>query len=111
MSETKPWGSYTILEESDTHKVKRLTVNPGHRLSYQMHYKRSEHWMVVAGTATVTLDGEVHVLTYGQHIALPVEVKHRLENKGTEILEIIEVQYGTYFGEDDIVRYDDDYER
>jgi len=111
MTETRPWGSYTILEESDTHKVKRITVNPGQRLSYQMHHKRSEHWIVVAGTAEVTLDGEIHVLTYGQNIHLPVEVKHRMKNPSDKPLEFIEVQYGSYFGEDDIVRFDDDYER
>ena len=111
MTVTKPWGSFTILEECDTHKVKRLTVNPGQRLSYQLHYKRSEHWVVVAGTAEVTFNDETHILTYGQNIFLPVESKHRLKNPGTEPLEVIEVQFGSYFGEDDIVRFDDDYER
>jgi len=111
MTETRPWGSYTILEESDTHKVKRITVNPGQRLSYQMHHKRSEHWIVVAGTAEVTFNDEVHTLTYGQNIHLPVEAKHRMKNPSDKPLEFIEVQYGSYFGEDDIVRFDDDYER
>jgi len=107
----KPWGSYTILEESDTHKVKRLTVLPNQRLSNQMHYKRSEHWIVVGGTATVMLEGVEHTVKCGECIYIKAEDKHRLMNFGDVTLEVIEIQTGTYFGEDDIVRYEDDYIR
>ncbi|MDR2600240.1 MAG: phosphomannose isomerase type II C-terminal cupin domain [Oscillospiraceae bacterium] len=110
-TEERPWGSFTILEDSDTHKVKRLVVNPGHRLSAQKHSKRSEHWVVVVGDAEVELDDVPKIYNYGEHIYIPVETKHRLKNIGDKPLEIIEVQYGTYFGEDDIVRYEDDYKR
>ena len=107
----KPWGSYTVLEDKETHKVKRLTVLPGQRLSNQMHYRRSEHWIVVNGTATVMLDGKEHVVKTGESIYIKVEEKHRLMNEGDLLLEVIEVQNGDYFGEDDIVRYEDDYIR
>jgi mannose-1-phosphate guanylyltransferase/mannose-6-phosphate isomerase len=107
----RPWGSYTILEEGQGYKVKRVTVNPGGRLSLQMHHKRSEHWVVITGTARVTRGDEVFDLQVGQSTAIPVETKHRLENPGHETLHIIEVQNGPYLGEDDIVRYKDDYGR
>ena len=107
----KPWGSYTILEDSSYHKVKRLTVLPGQRLSYQMHYHRSEHWIVVSGTATVILEGVEHTVESGDCIFIKAEDKHRLTNKSTLQLEVIEVQTGSYFGEDDIIRYEDDYVR
>ncbi|MFO0706552.1 MAG: mannose-1-phosphate guanylyltransferase/mannose-6-phosphate isomerase, partial [Nitrospira sp.] len=107
----RPWGSYTILEEGLGFKVKRVTVNPGGRLSLQLHHKRSEHWVVTAGTARVTRGEEVFDLQVGQSTAIPVETKHRLENPGREVLHIIEVQNGPYLGEDDIVRFKDDYGR
>jgi mannose-6-phosphate isomerase-like protein (cupin superfamily) len=109
--EERPWGSFTILEDQDTHKVKRLVVKPGQRLSYQLHHKRAEHWVVVAGTATITLDDVVLEVSAGQAVEIPLEAKHRVENKGTDDLEFVEVQTGSYFGEDDIVRFDDDYGR
>jgi mannose-1-phosphate guanylyltransferase/mannose-6-phosphate isomerase len=107
----RPWGSYTVLEEGPGFKVKRVTVNPGGRLSLQMHHQRSEHWVVIAGTARVTRGEEVFDLQVGQSTAIPVETTHRLENPGQETLHIIEVQNGPYLGEDDIVRFKDDYGR
>ena len=107
----RPWGSYTVLEEGPGYKVKRVTVNPGGRLSLQMHHQRSEHWVVIAGTARVTRDDEVFDLQVGQSTGIPVETRHRLENPGQETLHIIEVQNGPYLGEDDIVRFKDDYGR
>lgn len=107
----RPWGSYTVLEEGPGYKVKRVTVNPGGRLSLQLHHKRSEHWVVIAGTARVTRGEEVFDLHVGQSTGIPVETKHRLENPGQDTLHIIEVQDGPYLGEDDIVRFKDDYGR
>ena len=107
----RPWGSYTVLEEGPGYKVKRVTVNPGGRLSLQLHHKRSEHWVVIAGTARVTRGEELLDLRVGQSTAIPVETPHRLENLGPETLHIIEVQNGPYLGEDDIVRFQDDYGR
>ena len=107
----RPWGSYTVLEEGPGYKVKRVTVNPGGRLSLQLHHKRSEHWVVITGTARVTRGEEVFDLQVGQSTAIPVETRHRLENPGQDTLHIIEVQNGPYLGEDDIVRFKDDYGR
>ena len=107
----RPWGSYTILEEGPGYKVKRVTVNPGGRLSLQMHHKRSEHWVVIAGTARVTRGDEVFDLQVGYSTGIPMETRHRLENTGGATLHIIEVQNGAYLGEDDIVRFQDDYGR
>lgn len=107
----RPWGSYYVLEDAPSHKVKRIEVKPGGRLSYQYHYKRSEVWTMVKGEAIVTLDGKNIALKAGDVIEIPKEAKHRIENPGKEILVFIEVQLGTYFGEDDIVRIEDDYQR
>ena len=108
----RPWGAYLVLDDTQPdHKVKRITVAPGRRLSYQSHTKRSEHWVVISGTAKVTLDGVDHLVSAGHSIDVPVNVKHRCENPGDEPLVIIEVQFGTYFGEDDIHRYEDDFGR
>lgn len=107
----RPWGSYTVLEEGDGYKVKRVTVKPGGRLSLQLHHRRSEHWVVIAGTARVTRGDDVFDLQVGQSTAIPVETRHRLENFGQETLHIIEVQNGPYLGEDDIVRFKDEYGR
>jgi mannose-1-phosphate guanylyltransferase/mannose-6-phosphate isomerase len=107
----RPWGSYTVLEEGPGYKVKRVTVKPGGRLSLQMHHQRSEHWVVITGTARVTRGEEVFDLQVGQSTGIPVETRHRLENPGQETLHIIEVQNGPYLGEDDIVRFKDDYGR
>jgi mannose-1-phosphate guanylyltransferase/mannose-6-phosphate isomerase len=111
MTVYRPWGSYTILEEGPGYKVKRVTVKPGGRLSLQMHHRRSEHWVVIAGTARVTRDDEVFDLNVGHSTEIPLETRHRLENPGEEDLHIIEVQNGPYLGEDDIVRFQDDYGR
>ncbi len=107
----RPWGNYTILEEGDRYKIKRLAINPGAKLSYQLHHHRSEHWVVVAGTARVTNNDKVYDVHPNESTYIPVSAKHRLENPGKVPLQIIEVQNGEYLGEDDIVRYDDDYSR
>jgi mannose-6-phosphate isomerase len=107
----RPWGSYTVLEEAATFKVKRIEVLPGKRLSYQKHAKRAEHWVVVAGTAKVTLDGREVTVRNGEAIDIPVGAAHRVENPGADNLIFIEVQRGTYLGEDDIVRLEDDFGR
>lgn len=107
----RPWGHYTVLEDRDDCKVKRLVVDPGQVLSLQMHHRRSEHWTVVAGTATVTIGDETFDLECGRHCHIPVQTKHRLANQGTDPLAVIEVQVGDYFGEDDIVRFEDRYGR
>ena len=109
--ERRPWGTYTVLDDGDDCKVKRITVDPGQRLSYQSHARRAEHWVVVGGTATVTLDGAEIVVGPGQAIDIPLQAAHRVANQGTEELVFVEVQLGDYFGEDDIVRYSDDYGR
>lgn len=110
-SDERPWGRYTVLDESDGWKVKRITVKPGERLSYQRHAQRAEHWFVVTGSARVTLDDQVHTLDVGEAIDIAVGAAHRVENPGTETLVFIEVQCGDYLGEDDIERLDDDYGR
>jgi mannose-6-phosphate isomerase-like protein (cupin superfamily) len=107
----RPWGSYTVLEEGSGYKVKRVSVNPGGRLSLQLHHQRSEHWVVIAGTARVTCGQRVFELTVGQSTGIPKETPHRLENPGSVQLHLIEVQNGPYLGEDDIVRFQDDYGR
>ena len=107
----RPWGSFTVLEDRDHYKMKRITVNPGKRLSLQSHQYRSEHWLVVKGQALVTLDEVEKPLQEGEAVFIPAKARHRLKNTGKTLLEIIEVQRGTYFGEDDIIRYDDDYGR
>ncbi|MEM7289434.1 MAG: cupin domain-containing protein, partial [Pseudomonadota bacterium] len=109
--ETRPWGKFESLDRSDSHQVKRITVNPGGRLSLQYHFHRSEHWVVVKGTATVTVDDDVQTLGPCQQVFIPQGAVHRLENFTDEPVEIIEVQYGGYLGEDDIVRVEDVYER
>ncbi len=107
----KPWGSYTVLEEGEGYKVKRLTVLPGKRLSLQMHHHRSELWVVVRGTAKVTVDDREFLLRKGESTFIPMGSRHRLENPGKITLEVIEVQIGEYLGEDDIVRFSDDFGR
>ena len=108
----RPWGNYTVLDdEAADHKVKRIVVHPGKRLSYQRHAKRAEHCFIVAGAAEVTLDGTVSELGPGQAIDIPLEGAHRIANRGDADLVFIEVQHGTYFGEDDIVRLEDDFGR
>ena len=107
----RPWGSYTVLEEGAGYKIKRITVLQGKKLSYQMHYHRSEHWVVAKGTALVVKEGKEHIVRSGESIFLSVGEKHRLENPGKALLEVIEVQIGPYLGEDDIVRFEDDFGR
>ncbi len=107
----RPWGTFQVLDDGDAFKVKRITVDPGQRLSYQYHRRRAEHWVVVEGTAIVTVDEVDHEVPAGSHIHLGTGVRHRVRNDGLEPLTFIEVQTGDYFGEDDIVRLDDDYGR
>jgi mannose-1-phosphate guanylyltransferase/mannose-6-phosphate isomerase len=107
----RPWGAYECIDMSDRFQVKRITVNPGGRLSLQMHHHRAEHWVVVKGTARVTRGDEEFILSENESTYIPLGEKHRLENAGKIPLEIIEVQTGSYLGEDDIVRYDDVYGR
>ena len=105
----RPWGIYTVLEEGKGYKVKRIEVFPGKRLSLQLHHQRSEHWVVIAGTARVTRGEEVYDLQAGMSTGIAMETPHRLENPGQIPLEIIEIQNGPYLGEDDIVRLQDDF--
>jgi len=107
----RPWGSYDSVDVGPRFQVKRIKVKPGARLSLQSHTQRAEHWIVVSGTARVTRDNDVFELHANQSTYIPIGAKHRLENPGSEMLELIEVQSGDYLGEDDIVRYDDVYGR
>ena len=107
----RPWGSYDSIDMADGFQVKRIKVKPGARLSLQSHERRAEHWVVVRGTARVTRDNDVFELFANQSAYIPIGAKHRLENPGSEMLELIEVQSGDYLGEDDIVRYEDVYGR
>ena len=107
----RPWGTFTVLDEADGFKVKRIEVLPGKRLSYQKHAQRAEHWVVVQGTAKVTLDDRDIIVTAGEAIDIAVGAAHRVENPGQETLVFIEVQRGGYLGEDDIVRLQDDFGR
>ena len=109
--DSRPWGTYTVLEEDRGFKVKRIEVLPGKRLSYQKHSQRAEHWFVVEGTAKVTLDDEEIIVRAGESIDIPIGAAHRVENPGEVNLTFIEVQRGNYLGEDDIVRLQDDYGR
>src|SRR6201995_1090092 len=107
----RPWGSYDSLENGPRFQVKRLSVKPGATLSLQLHHHRAEHWVVVAGTARITRGDDVFLLEENQSTYIPIGVKHRIENPGKIPLHIIEVQSGTYLGEDDIVRLEDLYGR
>jgi mannose-1-phosphate guanylyltransferase len=107
----RPWGTYTVLEEGPGFKVKRVVVRPGASLSLQLHHHRSEHWVVVRGVASVINGEQDFFLSANQSTYIPSNTKHRLSNPGTEPLEIIEVQTGSYLGEDDIVRFADIYDR
>jgi mannose-6-phosphate isomerase len=97
----RPWGNFTVLDEGSTYKVKRIEVLPNKRLSYQKHAQRAEHWMVVDGTATVTLDGRELTVAIGETIDIPVGSAHRIANPGSQTLVFIEIQRGSYLGEDD----------
>jgi len=107
----RPWGKYEVLQESSTHKVKCIWVNPGQRLSYQRHAQRAEHWFIVQGTGEVTINGEVQPIAPGDTVDFGIGVLHRISNTGKEIIIFVEVQTGTYFGEDDIERIEDDFGR
>ena len=106
-----PWGAWSVLDEGERFKVKRIEVLPGRRLSFQKHYQREEHWYVVKGRALVTIEGESRPLGEGECVAISREAFHRIENVGDATLIFIEVQRGDYLGEDDIVRISDDYGR
>ena len=109
--EERPWGSFTVLDEADGFKVKRIEVLAGKRLSYQKHAQRAEHWVVVNGTAKVTLNDEDVIVKTGDAIDIAIGAAHRVENPGEDLLVFIEVQRGPYLGEDDIVRLQDDFGR
>ena len=110
--ENRPWGNFQILEDEHHFKVKKIEIAPKQRLSYQKHFKRAEHWFVVSGSALVTLEGKELLLQEGDHVDIATEMAHRIENLDEEkILVFIEIQTGSYFGEDDIVRFSDDYGR
>ena len=110
-NEERPWGRFYVLHDEISYKLKRIEIDPRGRLSYQYHYKRSEAWTIVEGTGTITLDGVAKEYSEGETIIIPQGTKHRIENKGIQKVVFIEVQTGTYFGEDDIVRIEDDYNR
>ena len=107
----RPWGRYEVLQEAANYKVKSIHVAPGKRLSYQRHQKRSEHWYITQGSGEVTLDGKLQPVTAGSIIQVPQGVLHRISNTGSTELIFIEVQTGSYFGEDDIERVEDDFGR
>ena len=107
----RPWGYYVVLSDEADHKVKRIVVHSGNRLSLQLHNKRSEHWHIVSGEAVVTLDDRLITLKAGESVDIPIAAKHRIENKGDVDVVFVEVQRGEYFGEDDIVRVEDDFGR
>ncbi|MCB9507014.1 MAG: phosphomannose isomerase type II C-terminal cupin domain [Myxococcales bacterium] len=109
--DVRPWGSYTVLDEGEGYKVKRIEVLAGKRLSYQRHARRAEHWYVVRGLARVTLDGVDHDRGAGEAIDIPLGAAHRVANPGSELLVFVEVQRGDYLGEDDIERLQDDFGR
>ena len=107
----RPWGRYEVLQESTNYKVKSIYVNPGQRLSYQRHQKRAEHWFVTQGSGEVTIEGVISQVSPGSVIDIAVNQLHRISNTGDVELIFIEVQTGTYFGEDDIERIEDDFGR
>jgi mannose-1-phosphate guanylyltransferase/mannose-6-phosphate isomerase len=109
--EIRPWGRFEILRNMRDFKSKRMLVDPGAQISYQSHARRAEHWIIVRGEGYVILDGKTIPVQEGSYVHVPLGAKHRIGNSGQEPLEFIEVQLGTYFGEDDIIRYEDDYQR
>jgi mannose-6-phosphate isomerase len=109
--ERRPWGSWRVIDVNDGYKIKRIHVAPGSRLSLQTHEHRSEHWVVIQGRATCTVDEEVRVVSAGESIDVPLGARHRLGNDGSVELIVVEVQLGTYTGEDDICRLEDDFGR
>ena len=111
VTDRRPWGFYTVLADEADHKVKRICVHPGRRLSLQRHHRRAEHWYLLAGEAVVTLDAREMPLRAGEAIDIPRGAAHRIANTGAAEVVFIEVQTGEYFGEDDIERLADDYGR
>jgi mannose-6-phosphate isomerase len=107
----RPWGRYEVLQETPFYKVKSIHVSPGKRLSYQRHQKRAEHWFIAAGSGEVTLDGKVLQVSAGSTVDIAINQLHRIANTGNNELIFVEVQTGTYFGEDDIERVEDDFGR
>ena len=110
-SEERPWGRFYVIHDEPSYKLKRVEVDPGGRLSYQYHHKRSEVWTIAEGVGTITLNDKTADYIPGETILIPQGTKHRIENKTNHKIIFIEVQTGTYFGEDDIVRIEDDYNR
>ncbi len=110
-SAERPWGRWSVLDEGPGYKVKRIEVHGGHRLSYQTHEHRAEHWLVISGTATFVIDGVTTSASPGEHVDVDQGAAHRIGNDTAEPVVIIEIQRGGYTGEDDIVRLEDDYER
>jgi len=109
--ENRPWGSYKVISFGNDYKVKKITVKPLQRLSYQSHKFRRESWTITKGTCVIILNDKRFDLKYGDNIEIPIGAKHRIINETSDNVEFIEVQTGTYFGEDDIIRYEDDYNR
>jgi mannose-6-phosphate isomerase len=107
----RPWGRYFVLQDETNYKIKRIEVEPGQRLSYQYHNKRSETWIIIEGSAIVTIDDKSKEYNAGESVVIQIKAKHRIENKSNSLLVFIEVQTGSYFGEDDIIRLNDDYGR
>ena len=110
-SEERPWGRFFVLHDEPNYKLKRIEVEPNQRLSYQYHRYRSEVWTIIEGEGTLNLNGTLRTLSKGETILIPQGSKHRIENKYKEKLVFIELQTGSYFGEDDIIRIEDDYNR
>lgn len=109
--DSRPWGFFSVLSDEKNYKVKKILVNIGCRLSYQLHQKRNEHWFVIQGRGKVTINNLEYEICKGGSIDIPKQSKHRIENIGEESLIFIEIQTGEYFGEDDIFRIEDDYHR
>ena len=111
VKDSRPWGEYFVLHDEKEYKIKRISVNPKSRLSYQYHNGRAETWVIIQGKAKVTIDGSSNTFLAGDTILIPRKSKHRIENITDEILVFIEIQTGDYFDEDDIIRVEDDYNR
>ena len=109
--ENRPWGTFYVIHDELNYKLKRIEVNPNSRLSYQYHSKRSECWTIVQGSGLITIDGDEIQISQGESVTIKQGSKHRIYNNTSEHLVFIEVQTGTYFGEDDIIRIEDDYNR
>ena len=109
--EDRPWGSFFVIHEEEDYKLKRLEITPNKRLSYQFHDKRSETWVIISGRPSITINDITKFYDKGDTVIIPVGTKHRIENKDKEIVVLIEIQTGSYFGEDDITRIEDDFNR